>query len=79
MLGTPIWPNMRVPGPRLKNPSAIPVCYICACIGFPSALRGTAYSSVWREEGAFCMECLVVFSLPPLPPPSPSTFHCLSE
>ena len=25
MLGTPIWPNMRVPGPRLKNPSAIPV------------------------------------------------------
>ena len=24
MLGTPIWPNMRVPGPRLKNPSAIP-------------------------------------------------------
>ena len=30
MLGTPIWPNMRVPGPRLKNPSAIPVkCYYC--------------------------------------------------
>ena len=26
MLGTPIWPNMRVPGPRLKNPSAIPAC-----------------------------------------------------
>ena len=26
MLGTPIWPNMRVPGPRLKNPSAIPEC-----------------------------------------------------
>ena len=25
MLGTPIWPSMRVPGPRLKNPSAIPV------------------------------------------------------
>ena len=25
MLGTPIWPNMQVPGPRLKNPSAIPV------------------------------------------------------
>ena len=24
MLGTPIWPNMRVPGPRLKNPNAIP-------------------------------------------------------
>ena len=24
MLGTPIWLNMRVPGPRLKNPSAIP-------------------------------------------------------
>ena len=24
MLGTPIWPHMRVPGPRLKNPSAIP-------------------------------------------------------
>ena len=23
MLGTPIWPNMRLPGPRLKNPSAI--------------------------------------------------------
>ena len=27
MLGTPIWPNMRVPGPRLKNPSAIPVYF----------------------------------------------------
>ena len=24
MLGTPIWPDMRVPGPRLKNPGAIP-------------------------------------------------------
>ena len=28
MLGTPIWPNMRVPGPRLKNPSANPDIYI---------------------------------------------------
>ena len=27
MIGTPIWPNMRVPGPRLKNPSAIPATY----------------------------------------------------
>ena len=26
MLGTPIWPDMRVPGPRLKNPGAIPDC-----------------------------------------------------
>ena len=24
ILGTPIWPDMWVPGPRLKNPSAIP-------------------------------------------------------
>ena len=24
MLGTPIWPDMWVRGPRLKNPSAIP-------------------------------------------------------
>ena len=27
MLGTPIWPDMRVPGPRLKNPGAIPVLH----------------------------------------------------
>lgn len=25
MLGTPIWSDMWVPGPRMKNPSAIPV------------------------------------------------------
>ena len=25
MLGTPIWPDMWVPGPRLKNPGAISV------------------------------------------------------
>ena len=25
MLGTPISPDMRVRGPRMKNPSAIPV------------------------------------------------------
>ena len=24
MLGTPIWSDMWVPGPRMKNPSAIP-------------------------------------------------------
>ena len=32
MLGTPIWLNTRVPGPRLKNPSAIPgkvILYQC--------------------------------------------------
>ena len=28
MLGTPIWPDMRVPGPRLKNPGAIPVMQV---------------------------------------------------
>ena len=28
MLGTPIWPDMRVPGPRLKNPGAIPACVV---------------------------------------------------
>ena len=28
---------------------------------------------MWQEEGAFCVESLVVFPLPP-----PSTFHCLS-
>ena len=33
----------------------------------PHGLCGTAYSSVWREERAFCVENLAVFFLPPFP------------
>lgn len=29
MLGTPIWSDMWVPGPRMKNPSAIPARAMC--------------------------------------------------
>ena len=29
--------------------------------GIPLALAGRVYSSVWREEGALCVENLVVF------------------
>ena len=29
--------------------------------GIPLALAGRVYSSVWREEGALCVESLVVF------------------
>ena len=39
MLGTPIWLNMRVPGPRLKNPSAIPVYSNKDCFGMCTTLR----------------------------------------
>ena len=28
MLGTPIWSDMWVPGPRMKNPSAIPASFV---------------------------------------------------
>ena len=31
MLGTPIWSDMWVPGPRMKNPSAIPVKNVLTC------------------------------------------------
>ena len=35
MLGTTIWSDMWVPGPRMKNPSAIPV-YCCFFAVVPS-------------------------------------------
>jgi len=38
----------------------------------PCVLGGRAYVEVWREEGALCVERLVVFHLPSLPP---SIFH----
>ena len=37
MLGTPIWSDMWVPGPRMKNPSAIPD-------------KGTARSTRQRQQ-----------------------------
>ena len=50
----------------------------------PCALGCRAYGSVWREEGALCVECLAVFtSLPPSPHPLFSTVYqcdgCLSS
>ena len=34
----------------------------------PCALGGRAYVEVWREEGALCVERLVIFHLPSLTP-----------
>ena len=50
---------------------SVVLLYLHMC-WIPHALRGTVYSWVWQEEGAFCVERLAVFSLPP------STFYCLS-
>jgi len=43
--------------------------------GIPRALGCCAYSSVWPEIGALCVESLAVF-VPSLP--HPFAFHCVS-
>ena len=50
---------------------SVPLLYLHMCL-FPRALRCTAYSLMWPEEGAFCVERLALFSLPSSPPPPPS-------
>ena len=47
MLGTPIWSDMWVPGPRMKNPSAIPVIIK----EFRSILRAFHYLFPLRDIG----------------------------
>ena len=42
--------------------------------GIPRTLGCSAYLSVWREEGALCVERLEVL----FPPSPPSAFHCVS-
>ena len=39
MLGTPIWSDMWVPGPRMKNPSAIPAPTVGPCCSLGRLLK----------------------------------------
>ena len=60
---------------------SVVLVYLCMH-GIPLALGGNAYLSVWREEGALCVECLAVF-VPSLPYPLLSSVYqcdgCLSS
>ena len=52
MLGTPIWSDMWVPGPRMKNPSAIPVLVILVATFQEKKI---AVLQKWKGTGLFLM------------------------
>ena len=57
---------------------SVVLLYLHMC-WIPCALRGTVYSWVWQEEGAFCVECLAVFPSLPLLSTVYQCDRCLSS
>ena len=49
MLGTPIWSDMWVPGPRMKNPSAIPAVTL-QTVFFRKTCGGNLVSNDTKRE-----------------------------